>query len=515
MPNSSYSLDKFGAPGRVTGTTLQVVESSRTWWGKTVEWVVERRYLNNYRTEDGEEPEERTERTGNTRQARDGDVCWQECEEVANVYAKQYEFTLVQYEDWRINTTLQAWYDGVNSWSLGTVGSALSVGGAGAAASTNTVSAGIATFLLGGSGAATDGVVILGGEIAAGATVVATAAGLAGYGMGVFYITTNVMDSVLPAGEKSDEGWVILSQKYLGERLWRAGTPTWVQCGDKHPCADAPKAAAPPPQAEEEPDGPGNEPESGPSGRGTAPPEQPGTPPPPPQTEGEPGGPRNEPEPTPDPEPAPSPDPQSAPPESGEDASPTPPSDEPVGRGELASAGPHLSRRLIAVAVLILLIIGLIVGLVVATGSGPRSSANSPNATSTTIPAEDTSVPTIPKPKSGRTSPEGGSGFVAVIISTNEVSLGNASESPNICQDGGTLHVQIAILGIPAGTPVVVGVSGPSVASTNTFTANPGQPFGESFPIPPGSGAWTDQIISIGNKPPPTAGASETTSAVC
>jgi hypothetical protein len=127
----TYSRPDLGPPGSVTGVSLLGTSSGKAdYIPKTVTYVEERRFLNTYMKEVGEEPEERTERTGQTREARDGDICWQECEEATNTYARKYEFTLVAYEDWTINTTLKAYYDGVNSWTTGTVGAAGSIGGA-------------------------------------------------------------------------------------------------------------------------------------------------------------------------------------------------------------------------------------------------------------------------------------------------------------------------------------------------------------------------------------------------
>jgi hypothetical protein len=240
----SYSRPDLGSPGSTIGVQVMGTSQGTAWWGKTIHYVVERRYLNEYRKEDGAEPEDRTERTGRTREATDGDVCWQECEEVTNTYRRNYQFTLVKYEQWLINTTLQAYYDGVNSWTTGTVSAGGSLAGAGASgvAATKAGSEAVAQWLLG-DAATAGGVEVLGAGVASVAGTASTALTVLGVGFAAFYITTNVMDSALPSGTKIDEGWEIIGRQLTGESLWRSGqNPRWVACGPKHPC-DKPKVS--------------------------------------------------------------------------------------------------------------------------------------------------------------------------------------------------------------------------------------------------------------------------------
>lgn len=256
----TYSRSDLGPAGSTVGVQVVGTSQGTTWWGKTIHYVVERRYLNEFRKEDGAEPEDRTQRTGRTREAREGDLCWQECEEVTNTYRRNYTFTLVKYEQWLINTTLQAWYDGVNSWTTGTIGAGGSIAGAGASgvAATQAGSQAVAQWLLGDAATAA-GVEALGAGVASAAATASTALTVLGAGFAAFYITTNVMDSALPSGTKVDEGWEIVGRQYTGESLWRSGqNPRWVQCGEKHPCEKAKVstgggAATPPPPTETPP----------------------------------------------------------------------------------------------------------------------------------------------------------------------------------------------------------------------------------------------------------------------
>ncbi|HXY43097.1 MAG TPA: hypothetical protein VEH29_02820 [Acidimicrobiales bacterium] len=401
MPDT-YSRPDLGPPGAVTGVgVLGTSTGKSSFFGKSVTYVEERRFLNNYKQEVGEEPEERTERTGRTREARDGDTCWQECEEVTNTYARKYEFTLVEYEDWTINTTLQAYYDGVNSWTTGTVGAGGSIAGAGATgvASTSAGSAAIAEWLLGDAATAT-GVEILGGEVAATAGAASTGFTVAGLGLAAFYVTTNIMDSAHPAGTKDSEGWQIVGQKFLGERLWRRGVPKWVQCGDKHPCSEPPKRQAtgsgasgatpqiPSPTIPAPSGGPGSGPDDG--GPGQEPEPGPGSPGPDGSTPVIPG-------------------PSTPPPRVPESG---PQSEEGLGEdGDVRSSSPPVAAtpsfpwRLIAIVASALAVLGVVLGIVFSVGGG-----KSP----TTTPPLGTPAPSSPTHTSGTgSSTTGNSGATA------------------------------------------------------------------------------------------------------
>lgn len=270
MPEE-FSRPDLGAPGGEVGREIEGTSTGRTWWGKSVTYVVERRYLNRYRRERGSEPERRTERTGRVREATDGTLCWEESEEIENIYYHDFDLVEVAWEQWLVNQTLQSYYDHVNSWGLGTAGGVVTVtGAAGAAASSGENPVKIARWLLGDGfagegfapvGGGAEGLMgslfsseALGGSIAAGAGLVADASTVAGVGIAAFYITTNIMDSEKPAGTKESEGWKIIAKKPLGVRLRHRGTPRWVQTGEKHPC-HRPVTGSEPPPAERIPGG--------------------------------------------------------------------------------------------------------------------------------------------------------------------------------------------------------------------------------------------------------------------
>lgn len=102
----------------------------------------------------------------------------------------------------------------------------------------------------------------------------------------------------------------------------------------------------------------------------------------------------------------------------------------------------------------------------------------------------------------------------SIIISSNELSISTPQPGENVCQSGGTLHVNIQIVGVAAGTPVQVRLSGEGVPSSLTFTVDPKQPFTDAFPVT-GGGVWRDDIVSIGGQPPPSSDAEATAPFAC
>jgi hypothetical protein len=97
-----------------------------------------------------------------------------------------------------------------------------------------------------------------------------------------------------------------------------------------------------------------------------------------------------------------------------------------------------------------------------------------------------------------------------VVIAHNELGW---AQTENICQ-GATMSLAVTIVGIPAGTAIQLKLTGPGLPASLTFQANPGQQFVRAFPVR-GPATWTDQIVSIGGKPPPSAGAQGYAHAEC
>ncbi|HEX6489681.1 MAG TPA: hypothetical protein VF137_12520 [Candidatus Dormibacteraeota bacterium] len=122
-------------------------------------------------------------------------------------------------------------------------------------------------------------------------------------------------------------------------------------------------------------------------------------------------------------------------------------------------------------------------------------------------------LPAPPASSSGSTNgtPTNGSSNVGgpfVIIAFNQLSFGTAQQVGNqdLCKTGGTLYLGVTINGIAPGTPVQIRVSGPGVFQLVEYKANPGQEYTRTFPFPPGGGQWSDNILSIGDRNPPSSG---------
>jgi hypothetical protein len=70
------------------------------------------------------------------------------------------------------------------------------------------------------------------------------------------------------------------------------------------------------------------------------------------------------------------------------------------------------------------------------------------------------------------------------------------------------------VLGINPYTQVKVQVKGPGVSKTPSYPASSGQQYTQQFPIH-GGRAWSDEILSIGGKPPPASGSQVTSTWQC
>jgi hypothetical protein len=92
-----------------------------------------------------------------------------------------------------------------------------------------------------------------------------------------------------------------------------------------------------------------------------------------------------------------------------------------------------------------------------------------------------------------------------IIISGNELSF-----TGDPCHGAGILHVEVTLQGIQAGTPVVLHVSGTGVSQTLDYNASPGQQYTHTFPLGSG-GSFSDNIVSIGGKAPPSSGSQVST----
>jgi hypothetical protein len=124
-------------------------------------------------------------------------------------------------------------------------------------------------------------------------------------------------------------------------------------------------------------------------------------------------------------------------------------------------------------------------------------------AVATTLPAASTPPESPPTSPPTAVTPPSPPGALGVTIPHNGLSFVG-----DVCQ-GGTLDLSVTVLGITAGSVVVIKLSGAGLPSRLTFHANPGQPFGQDFPIR-GAGVWSDEVISIAGHPPPSAGAKVT-----
>jgi hypothetical protein len=104
-----------------------------------------------------------------------------------------------------------------------------------------------------------------------------------------------------------------------------------------------------------------------------------------------------------------------------------------------------------------------------------------------------------------------------VLIATNAITFGQATtfDPAKTCREGGTVTFTWKIVGISPNTPVAAQLTGPGVTSPLTFVASSDVPVTRSFHFPPGGGSWSDTIVTIGGKPPPSSGAHVSTVVQC
>jgi hypothetical protein len=151
-----------------------------------------------------------------------------------------------------------------------------------------------------------------------------------------------------------------------------------------------------------------------------------------------------------------------------------------------------------AVVVLVVVIVAIASGGSSSKSTTPTFSISLPRSPLTTLTGGSSNV--IPPPPPGASN---------VIISKN-----GAYILGDICQ-GGTLQYNWLLVGIAPNTPVVVDFTGRGLPASITFRANSNENVTRSYPVAPGAGQWTDKIISIGGKPPPTSGSFDLTPVQC
>jgi hypothetical protein len=134
----------------------------------------------------------------------------------------------------------------------------------------------------------------------------------------------------------------------------------------------------------------------------------------------------------------------------------------------------------------------LLLGLLLFVLFSHRGSSNPAASTGSHLPTTPTSPVTQP-----------GTSSNLILIPNNTLAFVG-----DVCK-GGTLHLSWTLTGIVPNTAVVVHMSGRGLPSSVTYQANPGQPFGQDFPIS-GAGTWGTAIVSIAGRPPPPAVAPDT-----
>ena len=102
----------------------------------------------------------------------------------------------------------------------------------------------------------------------------------------------------------------------------------------------------------------------------------------------------------------------------------------------------------------------------------------------------------------------------AVIISFNEISF--VQKALDFCHQPFAVHFDFTITGIAPGTPVVVKMTGRGTESApQTFQATSGVKFGTAVVATPGAGVWTDMILAIDGKAPPSSGSTARSTIQC
>ena len=69
--------------------------------------------------------------------------------------------------------------------------------------------------------------------------------------------------------------------------------------------------------------------------------------------------------------------------------------------------------------------------------------------------------------------------------------------------------------GAPAGSAVVVTMTGPGLPPSDMFTIGTDGSFGKDYAVPAGAGVWTTKVVTIGGSPAPAANSSNRSTATC
>ena len=268
--------DQRGEPfkrGAVPGSHTTGVAGDGHWWrwfnplrwfGKTVSYVSETRYFNEFRMErrpqNDRYGDERAAATGEREVRRTGNVCWTVEKFIVSRPVELAYDELVRYEIWMINLTQTSYY----SFVTGGGGQAIDVA-AGTATAGLEGAAVSATAAAGGSAAVEATMARIAAERAAGATVVhltqaevsgvlanatgvaARVTGLAGWGFLVFQGSTAAWvawsgGSANAAGDKIAEGWEF-HRRYWDDPI-QEDREEWRVVVPPHPCSEAEASTA-------------------------------------------------------------------------------------------------------------------------------------------------------------------------------------------------------------------------------------------------------------------------------
>jgi hypothetical protein len=223
--------------GLAGGTTVLRYLNPFRWFGKTITYMNETRWFNDFRlarvlAADKEETEER--KTGERRERNEGGWCWTEEQVVRTRYRSQAYSEEQRYEIWTINQTQESYY----AFLTGAGGVAVDATVDGTAA----LQAAGATALRGMAaevGAAT----LAGAELSSAAAATAASAevfGVVGWGFLVFQASTASWvyfngGATNAAGDKTSEGWAVF-RRVFAEREQVAQETVWVMLGERRPC---------------------------------------------------------------------------------------------------------------------------------------------------------------------------------------------------------------------------------------------------------------------------------------
>jgi hypothetical protein len=97
----------------------------------------------------------------------------------------------------------------------------------------------------------------------------------------------------------------------------------------------------------------------------------------------------------------------------------------------------------------------------------------------------------------------------SIVIANNVIAVEGMP-----CMGGGTLKVEWVIRGAPAGSELVVAMTGPRVPARKVFTLGSSGAASANYEIS-GSGAWTTKVVSIDGQTPTGSGIDNQTSSTC